>query len=93
MWVDGGDVLPYFHDFPCQSVRVTPGAGASRPSHQTPPSLVSPTLVKTVFLEIVAMACGLVFMEVPGATPKKPFSGLMALSFPKGERRQKERWD
>ncbi len=28
------------------------------------------------------MAFGLVLTEVPGATPKKPFSGLMALRLP-----------
>ena len=74
--------MPCFQDFPCQSVRETPAGGGARPSHHTPPSLVSPTLVKTVFLAMVDMAWGLVLFEVPGATPKKPFSGLMALSLP-----------
>jgi hypothetical protein len=46
------------------------------PSHQTPPSGVSATLVKIVFREIVAIALGFVFADVPGATPKKPASGL-----------------
>ena len=46
------------------------------PSHQTPPSVVRATLVKIVFLARVAMALGFVFAEVPGATPKKPASGL-----------------
>src|SRR5713226_5452392 len=48
------------------------------PSHHTPPSEVSATLVKSVFLDSAAMALGLVFTEVPGATPKNPASGLMA---------------
>lgn len=52
------------------------------PSQYTPPSLVSATLVKSVFFNIVSIALGLVFAEVPGATPKKPFSGLMARRFP-----------
>jgi len=80
----GQPALPCCQAFPCQSLSVTPAAGGARPSHHTPPSLVSPTLVNTVFLTMVAMAYGLVFSEVPGATPKKPFSGLMALSFPAG---------
>ena len=48
------------------------------PSHHTPPSGVSATLVKIVFLASAAIAFGLVFIDVPGATPKKPASGLMA---------------
>ena len=52
------------------------------PSHHTPPSGVSATLVKIVFLARVAMALGLVFIEVPGATPKNPYSGLMARNCP-----------
>lgn len=62
---------------------VTPsGSDWSIPSQYTPPSLVSATFVNMVFLMIVAIALGLVLAEVPGATPKKPFSGLMALRFP-----------
>lgn len=52
------------------------------PSQYTPPSLVSATLVKSVFFNTVSIALGFVFAEVPGATPKKPFSGLMARRFP-----------
>ncbi len=52
------------------------------PSHQTPPSGVSATLVKMVLRASVAMALGLVLALVPGATPKKPASGLMARSWP-----------
>ena len=46
------------------------------PSHQTPPSGVSATLVKIVFFESVAMALGFVFADVPGATPKNPYFGI-----------------
>ena len=48
------------------------------PSHHTPPSGVSATLVKMVLRESVSIALGLVWREVPGATPKKPASGLIA---------------
>ena len=66
---------------PCQS-RHSAGGSSVMPSHQTPPSGVSATLVKMVFLESVAMALGLVLADVPGATPKKPASGLMARKRP-----------
>src|SRR6202044_3381509 len=52
------------------------------PSHQTPPSGVSATLVKIVFFASVAIALGLVLALVPGATPKNPASGLIARSCP-----------
>src|SRR5579863_10186901 len=62
---------------PFQSV--SPSGGVSvRPSHQTSPSAVSATLVKMVFFESAATALALVFSPVPGATPKKPASGLIA---------------
>ena len=48
------------------------------PSHHTSPSSVSAVLVKIVLPPMVSMALGLVCMLVPGATPKKPASGLMA---------------
>ena len=48
------------------------------PSHHTPPSGVSATLVKIVFFASAAIALGLVTLLVPGATPKKPASGLIA---------------
>ena len=55
----------------------------SRPSHQTSPSSVSATLVKTELpLLMVRIALGLVCSLVPGATPKKPYSGLTAYSRP-----------
>src|SRR5271165_1390739 len=67
--------------FPCQS-RHSAGGSSVMPSHQTPPSSVSATLVKIVFFASVAIALGLVFLLVPGATPKNPDSGLMARSAP-----------
>jgi len=42
------------------------------------PSSVRAQLVKTVLEAIIAIALGLVFSLVPGATPKKPDSGLIA---------------
>ena len=51
-------------------------------SHQMSPSVVSAQLVNTVFFSIVRMAFGFDFMLVPGATPKKPASGLIAYSRP-----------
>src|SRR5580698_11598587 len=65
------------HARPFQSVRCAGGVSV-RPSHQTSPSGVSATLVKMAFSARPAMAFGLVAMPVPGATPKKPNSGLMA---------------
>src|SRR5271163_1385163 len=69
------------HFLPCQSVH-SAGGSSVMPSHQTPPSGVSATFVKIEFFARVAMAFGLVFTEVPGATPKKPASGLMACRRP-----------
>jgi hypothetical protein len=40
------------------------------PSHHTSPSSVRATFVKIVFEATVIMAFGLVFIDVPGATPK-----------------------
>lgn len=49
------------------------------PSHQMSPSSVRATFVKTVLpCSMVRMAFGLVCQSVPGATPKKPNSGLTA---------------
>src|SRR5258708_12364665 len=56
---------------PCQSVH-SDGGGSVIPSHQTPPSGVNPTLVKIVFFDNAAIPLGLVFTEVPGATPNNP---------------------
>src|SRR5713101_780453 len=59
------------HFLPCQS-RHSAGGSSVIPSHHTPPSGVSATLVKIEFFASVAMALGLVISDVPGATPKKP---------------------
>ena len=68
----------------CRASRGIAAGGVSvMPSHQTPGrSGVSATLVKMVLRASVAMALGLVLALVPGATPKKPASGLMARSWP-----------
>ena len=47
-------------------------------SHHTSRSAVSAVLVKIVFAPTENIAFGFVFMFVPGATPKKPASGLIA---------------
>src|SRR5438270_6741986 len=47
-------------------------------SHQTSPSGVTAQFVKMEFLVTVSIAFRLDFVLVPGATPKKPYSGLMA---------------
>ena len=60
------------------------GGFLSRPSHQTVPSGLSTTLVKMEFFFVLARALGLVFSLVPGATPKKPFSGFTAHRRPSG---------
>src|SRR5207244_11594497 len=67
--------------FPFQSVH-SAGGSSVMPSHHTPPSGVSATLVKIELRASVVMALGLVLTEVPGATPKNPASGLMARSRP-----------
>src|SRR3984957_3991522 len=67
--------------WPRQS-RHSAGGVSVIPSHQTPPSGVSATLVKMVLRARVAMALGLVLGLEPGATPKNPASGLMARSLP-----------
>src|SRR5882724_4078694 len=65
------------HLLPCQSMH-SAGGWSVMPSHHTPPCGVNATLVKIAFFAIVAIAFGLVLTEVPGATPKKPASGLIA---------------
>src|SRR6266566_1902260 len=64
------------YGLPRQSVM--PSGALPRPSHHGWRSFVTATLVKMVFLQMVAIAFGLVSLLVPGATPKKPFSGLIA---------------
>src|SRR5258705_10289209 len=51
-------------------------------SHHTSPSGVSAQLVKIEFFSQVSIAFGFDFMLVPGATPKKPASGLIACRRP-----------
>src|SRR5207248_6763168 len=72
---DGVQSLPF------QSVRCA-GASEVRPSHHTSPSSVLATLVKMQLPHSVLSAFGLVVSPVPGATPKKPASGLMAYRRP-----------
>src|SRR5579864_2671383 len=63
------------HLLPRQS-RHSAGGSSVMPSHHTPPSGVRAVLVKMLFRAKLAIAFGLLFTEVPGATPKKPASGL-----------------
>ena len=65
------------HSSPCQSIACAGGSSVI-PSHQTSPSSVSAQLVKIELAATVAIALGLVLSPVPGATPKKPASGLIA---------------
>src|SRR5438067_13444031 len=67
--------------WPVQSIRCAGGV-LVMPSHHTSPSSVNATFVKIVFSRIVAIALGLDCALVPGATPKRPASGLIALSLP-----------
>ena len=68
------------HNWPFQSM--SPSGGSPMPSHQMSPSGVIAVFVKIVFASIESIALGLVCMLVPGATPKKPASGLMACRRP-----------
>ena len=69
---DSGVQSSPFHDV------ARAGGSSVMPSHQMSPSAVSAVLVKTALPSRVSMALGLVWLLVPGATPKKPASGLMA---------------
>src|SRR5690242_7533073 len=69
------------HRSPRQS-RHSAGGWSVIPSHHTPPSGVSATLVKIVFRATIAIAFGFVRFDVPGATPNTPDSGLIACSRP-----------
>src|SRR6202162_949273 len=64
-----------------QSIKLA-GLVSVIPSHHTSPSLVIAQLVKMEFLVTLSMALAFDFMLVPGATPKNPYSGLMAYSRP-----------
>ena len=61
---------------PSQSIACS--GGSLMRSHQMSPSSVSAQLVKIEFDRTVAIAFGFVSSDVPGATPKKPYSGLIA---------------
>src|SRR5262249_31579255 len=73
---------PVCHDCPRQSGRCA--GGALKPSHHGEPWPGAGTLVKIEFFCRLSSAYGLVLREVPGATPKKPASGLMAQRRPSG---------
>src|SRR5919109_2340637 len=77
---DGVQSLPF------QSVRWA-GVSSVMPSHQMSLSSVSATLVKTELPHSVFIALALVCSPVPGATPKKPASGLMAYRRPSSPKR------
>src|SRR5436190_7571314 len=66
---------------PFQSIRWSGGSGVS-PSHQMSPSSVLATFVKMQLAYSVRSAFGFVSSPVPGATPKKPASGLIAYNRP-----------
>src|SRR5688572_12986723 len=71
--------LPESYAFPRQSMT---GEPELRPSHHGWLSAVTPTLVKMVSCAMVLSAFGLELIDVPGATPKKPASGLIAYRRP-----------
>src|SRR6516225_4190551 len=60
--------------------QLTSPAGGSPPipSHHGSPSGVTPTFVKIVLRFSACITFGFVLIPVPGATPKKPASGLIA---------------
>src|SRR5271166_5495597 len=78
-----GRPQPGVQSLPVQSIRWAGGVSVM-PSHQTSPSSVSAVLVKIEFLAQLAIAFGFDCVLVPGATPKKPASGLIARSSPPG---------
>src|SRR5436305_844139 len=70
-----------FQGWPFQSV-ARAGGSSVMPSHQMSPASVSAVLVKMQLPSSVRMALGFVFIDVPGATPKNPASGLIAHNRP-----------
>src|SRR5215472_7021080 len=58
------------------------GFSSLMPSHQMSPSSVIAQFVKMELLRAVSMALRFDFMLVPGATPKNPYSGLIAYKRP-----------
>ena len=77
-----GSPLAGVHGRPRQSVHAA--GGSDSPSHQTVPPGISATLVKMASRLSMATAFGFDRSLVPGATPKKPASGLIAQSRPSG---------
>src|SRR3954466_15207323 len=76
-WLEGSS-LSDVQSWCFQLVRCAGGSSVI-PSHQTSPSSVSATLVKTELpAAMVRIALGLVSQPVPGATPNSPNSGLSA---------------
>eukprot|EP01137_Pigoraptor_chileana_P003134 Opistho-2@42900 len=69
---------PAVHGSPSQLVILPFGGSFVIPSHQTSPSSVRATFVNTVLVSMERIALGFVWYDVPGATPKNPFSGLIA---------------
>ena len=70
-----------------QSVKCAGGSSVI-PSHQTSPSSVNATLVKSELpCSMVRIAFALVPQPVPGATPKKPNSGFTAYKRPSAPNR------
>src|SRR5256885_5620740 len=70
-----------FHGRRSQSIS-SGGFSSVIPSHHTSPSGVIAQFVKIEVLPAVSIALAFDFMLVPGATPKNPYSGLMAYSRP-----------
>src|SRR5450830_547740 len=66
---------------PCQSTRCS-GILSESPSHHTSPSSRRATFVKIALPQRVSIAVAFVDRPVPGATPKKPASGLIARKRP-----------
>src|SRR6516164_1111134 len=60
------------------------GASVPMPSHHGSRARVSPVFVKIVLCFSAVITLGLVFIPVPGATPKNPASGLIARKYPSG---------
>src|SRR6266851_2273308 len=58
------------------------GASVPIPSHHSSRSEVIATFVNSVFLCSAPITFWLVFIPVPGATPKNPASGLIACKYP-----------
>src|SRR5260221_12747018 len=80
-----GVVFAGVQSSPRQSIRCA-GGWSVMPSHHTSPSSVSATLVKITLRPSARIAFGFDCIEVPGATPNTPASGLIARNVPSGAR-------